>query len=128
MQHSWKDALSQKLTLAQLRLLDDIQDGIVLTRSALQRTNQTKKVYAKSIGDQGLLGGAYDPFCATVARILINAQVQGGKKIQEVFQSLKNKYDISEREALQISQVMADLGYPVRSLIDGEDMIEQFYA
>lgn len=123
-----KDALSQKLTLAQLRLLDDIQEGIVLTKTALQRNTTNKKVYAKSIGDQGLLGGAYDPFCATVARILINAQVQGGKKVQDVFQSLKDKYDISEREALQISQVMADLGYPVRSLVDGQDMIDQFYA
>lgn len=124
------DAKGCKLTMAQLKLLDDIEEGIHVTRAHLERhSNSAKKnVYAKSIGDQGLNHGMYDPFCATIARVLINAQVQGGKKIQDVFQTLKDKYNIDKREEFQISQILLDMGYPVRSLLDGEDMIEQRYA
>lgn len=124
-----RDAKEHKLSLAQLRLLDDIEEGVHYTRAHLERcSNKTKQIYAKSIGDQGLLNGLYDPFCSTIARVLVNAQVQGGKKIQDVFQKLKDKYNIDKREEFQIGQILLDMGYPVRSLLDGEDMIEQRYA
>lgn len=122
------DAKSCKLNLAQLRLLDDIEAGIHETRAHLERHSGKKAVYAKSIGDQGLLNGLYDPFCSTIARVLVNAQVQGGKKIQDVFEKLKEKYNIDKREQFQIGQILLDMGYPCRSLLDGEDMIENRYA
>ena len=123
------DAKECKLTLAQLRLLDDIEEGIHYTRSYLERSKSGKRqIMAGHIGDFALQNGAYDPFCATIARVLINAQVQGGKKIQDVFQKLQEKYGIDKREQFQIGQILLDLGYPVRTLLDGEDMIDQFYA
>lgn len=122
------DAKDCKLSLAQLRLLDDIEAGIHETRAHLERHSGKKAIYAKSIGDQGLLNGLYDPFCSTIARVLVNAQVQGGKKIQEVFEKLKEKYNIDKREEFQIGQILLDMGYPVRALLDGEEMIEQRYA
>lgn len=118
------DAKHQKLTLSQLRLLDDIQEGVKYTQSFLDRPNK-KVIQATRNADRSLF---YDPFCATVARVLINAQVQGGKRVQDVFGALKNKFSINEREGLMISQIMMDMGYPVQSLLDGEDMIAQYYA
>lgn len=118
-----KDAKAQRLSLAELKLLDDIEAGILVTKAELSKP---RKVEAKSRSvDNSIL---YDPFCATVARILVNAQVQGGKKVQEIFSSLKDRYSIDQRESLMISQIMNDLGYPTRSLIDGQDMLEQYYA
>lgn len=122
------DAKYQKLSLAHLELLDSIEEGIQTTKTHLAnagvRTTNGKRVEAR-LGDQAIL---YDPFCATVARILINAQVSGGKKVQDIFGSIKSKYSIDEREELQICQIMGDLGFPIRSLLSGEDMIEQHYA
>lgn len=124
-----QDAEHQKLSIAQLRLLDDIEEGVNYTRAFLSRHNGKREVKAGHIGDSALQNGAYDPFCATVARVLINAQVQGGKKVQDVFAKLKTQYGINKREEFQISQVMLDMGYPVTgSLVDGFDMIEQHYS
>lgn len=118
------DATTATLTIPQLKLLDDIELGIHDTRSALKHSSKT--VQAGRNADKPLI---YDPFCSTIARVLINAQVQGGKKVQDVFANLKKKYSINDREALQVSQIMLDLGYPVRSLLDdGVDMIAQFNA
>jgi hypothetical protein len=123
-----QDSEEQKLSLAQLKLLDDIEEGIHYTRSYLNRSSK-KQVLAGRVGDHAFQNGAYDPFCSTVARVLINAQVQGGKKVQDVFGKLKSQYGINEREQLQIRQIMLDMGYPVQgSLIDGSDMVEQLYA
>lgn len=119
------DCKDQKLSLAHMKLLDDIEEGIGYTRSFLTRKGNKKVVQATRNAENSIF---YDPFCVTVARILINGQVQGGKKVQDLFASMKDKYGINDREALQVSQIMMDMGYPVRSLIDGEDMIEQRYA
>jgi hypothetical protein len=124
-----QDAEHQKLSIAQLRLLDDIEEGVHYTRAFLSRHDGKREIKAGHIGDFALQNGAYDPFCATVARVLINAQVQGGKKIQDVFAKLKTQYGINKREEFQIGQVMLDMGYPVSgSLVDGFDMIEQHYS
>lgn len=124
-----QDAEHQKLSIAQLRLLDDIEEGVHYTRAFLSRHNGKREIKAGHIGDLALQNGAYDPFCATVARVLINAQVQGGKKVQDVFAKLKTQYGINKREEFQISQVMLDMGYPVTgSLVGGFDMIEQHYS
>lgn len=119
------DCSTQQLSIPQLKLLDDIEVGLKETRAALKRPTD-KTVTAKNRFTENSI--YYDPFCATVARVLINAMVQGGKKVQDVFGSLQGQYSIDKREELQISQIMQDMGYPVRSLIDGQDMIEQYYA
>ncbi len=124
-----QDAKHQKLSLAQLELLDSIEEGIHVTKANILKSGSDtvngKRVVEAHRADLGIY---YDPFCCTVARILINAQVAGGKKVQEVFASIKGKYSIDEREQLQICQIMGDLGYPVRSLLEGQDMIQQYYA
>jgi hypothetical protein len=119
------DASEQKLSISELGFLDNIEEGIKLTRAALsQPMSRVAGQQVQARMEQII----YDPFCAAVARILINAQVSGGKKIQDVFAVLKTKYSIDKREELLISQIMMDLGYPCRSLVDGIDCIDQYYA
>lgn len=124
------DGETQKLSLAHLELLDSIEEGLQITKAAIQRASEegTKTVKGSLKAEAGLEAIYYDPFCATIARILINAQVSGGKKVQDVFGVLQNKHKIDDREELMICQIMADMGYPIRSLLNGEDMIEQRYS
>jgi len=119
------DASEQKLSMSDMSFLDNIEEGIQLTRAALSQPMSRVAGQSVQARFEKII---YDPFCAAIARILINAQVSGGKKVQDIFATLKTKYSIDKREELLISQIMMDLGYPVRSLLDGEDMIEQFYA
>ena len=48
-----------------------------------------------------------------IAGIIINSVVSGGKPLEEVYDFLKEKYDLSDREELAIMQVIMDSGYPI---------------
>ena len=52
-------------------------------------------------------------FETAIIRILINSVVSGGKNIEEIYETLKDKYDFSPREELALYQGLADMGYPV---------------
>jgi len=71
-----------------------------------------------------------DPFLKAIVMICINAKVQGGKDIEEIYQQLKKEYNMDAREDLAVLQILTDAGYPIRhSRMGGsEDMIEQYYA
>lgn len=67
------------------------------------------------------------PFVMAIARMCINAKVTNGKDIEDIYQKLHQKYGMNEREKLEVLQVIADMGYPIRSSFMGdEDMIQQF--
>lgn len=53
------------------------------------------------------------PFERAIAGIVINAVVSGGKPLEEVYDFLKEKYDLTDREELAIMQVIMDSGFPI---------------
>lgn len=44
--------------------------------------------------------------------ILINGTVSGGRNMEDLFDKMKKKYAITDRENLAIIQILADMGYP----------------
>ena len=53
------------------------------------------------------------PFERAIAGIVINSVVSGGKPLEEVYDFLKEKYDLTDREELAIMQVIMDSGFPI---------------
>lgn len=52
------------------------------------------------------------PFQRAITGMMINAHVSAGKPMDEVYQALKEKYDITDREELEIIQICMDSGFP----------------
>ena len=53
------------------------------------------------------------PFERAIAGIIINSVVSGGKPLEEVYDFLKEKYSLDDREELAIMQVIMDSGFPI---------------
>lgn len=53
------------------------------------------------------------PFERAISGIIINSVVSGGKPLEEVYDFLKEKYSLDEREELAIMQVIMDSGFPI---------------
>jgi hypothetical protein len=53
------------------------------------------------------------PFERAIAGIIINSVVSGGKPLEEVYDFLKEKYKLTDREELAIMQVIMDSGFPI---------------
>lgn len=51
---------------------------------------------------------------STIARTCLNSMVSAGKDIEDVFDKLAKKYDLTPREELETMQLLADMGYPMR--------------
>lgn len=51
-------------------------------------------------------------FERAIVGAMINGAVSGGRNIEELYKSAKEKYKFSEREELAILQILADFGYP----------------
>lgn len=52
-------------------------------------------------------------FIARLARVLINGTVSAGHSIEDMYDSLKEEYDLTKREEAELQQLVADMGYPV---------------
>lgn len=53
------------------------------------------------------------PFIRSICGILINSVVSAGKPFDKVYDYLCKKYDITEREELEILQTLMDMGQPI---------------
>lgn len=53
------------------------------------------------------------PFIRAITGILINSTVSAGKPFDEVYDYLIEKYEINEREQLEILQTLMDMGQPI---------------
>lgn len=51
---------------------------------------------------------------STLARICINGTVSGGHNLEEMFESLSEKYKLTDREKLELVQLLMDMGYYCR--------------
>ena len=52
------------------------------------------------------------PFQRAIAGALINGVVSGGKNMEELWKVAKEKYELNDRDELEIMQIVADMGYP----------------
>lgn len=53
------------------------------------------------------------PFERAISGIITNAVVSAGKPFEDVFEFLKEKYSLDEREELAIFQILKDMGHPI---------------
>lgn len=63
-------------------------------------------------------------FERAISGILVNAVVSAGHPFEDVYDYLKDKFDITEREELAILQIVMDMGYPIfkdRGIIGGDE-------
>jgi len=51
---------------------------------------------------------------SAIARTCINSMVSAGKDIEDCFDKLATKYDLNDREELELMQLLADMGYAMR--------------
>lgn len=53
------------------------------------------------------------PFERAISGIITNAVVSSGKPFEDVYEFLKKKYSLDEREELAIMQILKDMGHPI---------------
>ena len=53
------------------------------------------------------------PFERAIAGILVNSVVSGGKPFEDVYDHLKDKYKLSDRDELSVMQILMDSGYHI---------------
>ncbi len=51
---------------------------------------------------------------SAIARICINGVVSAGKNLDDLFQRLASKYDLTKREQAEVAWLLTDLGFPLR--------------
>lgn len=67
---------------------------------------------------------AVTPFERAISGMMINAHVSAGKPMDEVYEALKKKYELTDREELAILQICMDSGFPLfkdRGTVSGKD-------
>lgn len=52
-------------------------------------------------------------FISALGRILVNSTVSAGKDMEDTFEKLSKKYDLTEREELELMQLLSDMGFPM---------------
>ena len=96
--------------------LEDMLDSFYAFR---KKKRQLKKRHADSDAEMVKNAGTAEftmivtPFQRAIAGMLVNGNVSGGKNIEELWDKIKEKYSMTEREELEIMQIMADMGYPI---------------
>lgn len=106
-----------------------IQDGVERLQERLDKINskkgkKKKKSTALSSDDsivkeaQKITGikGVYISaplFISCITRILLNGHISAGHDIEDMFKKLVKKYKLTDREKLEVVQLLADMGFPV---------------
>ncbi len=52
-------------------------------------------------------------FISRLARVLINGTVSAGHSLEDMYDDLKEEYDLTKREEAELQQLMADMGYTI---------------
>lgn len=112
------DALSQ----IQESILTDIivlKDHMKKLKSMLPEKAKTRKkaeseeMLAKFAATPNNMVITITPFIRAITGIIINSTVSAGKPFEDVYDYLVEKYEITEREQLEILQVLMDMGQPI---------------
>jgi len=135
---------------------DEIKDGIERLQDRLEKIVNTKYKKNKKKADEednnmlikqaksthvGGIVVSVPLFISTLARLCINGYVSAGHDIEKIFTKLSKEYKLSNREELEMMQLLSDMGYPVRTDLgmlnekeidptspDNVNWAQQFYA
>lgn len=108
-----------KLAEIQDSILSDIlilKDHIKKLKQKLPekiKQSSTENIMTKVAATPNNIVISVTPFIRAITGILINSTVSAGKPFEEVYDYLVEKYEISEREQLEILQVLMDMGQPI---------------
>jgi hypothetical protein len=118
-----KDLIVLKDHLTKLKSgLKDMKKSASIEKEAFEGMEEDiEMVYDRMIENEAMEKKAFSPklrvvvtpFERAISGILINSVVAGGKPFEEVFEFLKKKYDLNERDELSIMQVVMDSGFPI---------------
>lgn len=93
-----------------------VEDGIERLDKELQK--RKKKANKNSeITKEAAVGGfmvTVPLIVSSIARVCINSTISGGKDIEHTFERLAKKYKLTDREKVEVIQLLADMNYPLR--------------
>lgn len=123
-----QDADYAELSEDQIKLIDGIEEGLeeTITQIASYLNNRMEK---KAAFKATKFTYVVTPFLFGIARVMINGKVSQGKKIEELYETLNEKFKLSDREKLELLFLLSDMGYPINSsFVNGIDRLEQYYS
>lgn len=82
-------------------------------RDATKTASTPEEMLVKSASTPNNVVITVTPFIRAITGILVNSVVSAGKPFEEVYDYLCEKYEITEREELEILQVLMDMGQPI---------------
>lgn len=100
-----KDSHSKKASIPDWKS----PSGASVSYEELRRREELRKIAATPNN----LVIAVSPFERAISGMMINAHVSSGHPMEEVYASLKKKYDLTDREELSIMQLCMDSGFHI---------------
>lgn len=118
------------------KMHEQIETGIEKLQNRLEKVRSGKKKKKKADENYGLVKEGQKVFgiqpgvvvmvplfISTLARVLINGSVSAGKDIEHSYEMIVKKYKLSDREKMELIQLVQDMGFPTirdRSLLPDE--------
>jgi ElaB/YqjD/DUF883 family membrane-anchored ribosome-binding protein len=105
-----------------------IEDGIERLQARLEKVKKSPKNRAKKASDENsdlVKEGQKAPgvrgvmvtvplLISSLARICVNGTVSAGHSMEEMYEKLCKKYKLSDREKLELVQLLSDMNYPLK--------------
>lgn len=82
-------------------------------KKAFKSSNEITKEAQKTPGVGGIIV-TVPLLVSSIARTCINSTISGGKDLEHVFKRLAEKYKLSDREKLEVVQLLNDMNFPIR--------------
>lgn len=95
----------------------EIESGIERLKKELQKREKKAGAGGDLKKEGNRVGGimvTVPLIVSTIARICINSTISGGKDIENTFQRLAKKYNLNEREKVEVIQLLQDMNMPIR--------------
>ena len=89
------------------------EEGSQRKRSSDDSDELTKEGSIEKIATTAQIQLVMTPFERAISGILINSVVSAGHPFEDVYDYLKDKFELTPREELAIIQVVMDMGYPI---------------
>jgi hypothetical protein len=112
--------------LLDLKQLENIRIGIIDDIDTLnnhmnylkEQRRKKKKAFDESLeivkeASTATIQLVMTPFERAISGIITNAVISAGKPFEDVYEFLKEKYSLNEREELAIFQILKDMGHPI---------------
>lgn len=99
--------------------LDKLYDRLekVMENKGYKRKKKASEEIAKTAGKATRINGisvTVPLFISGVVRTCLNSMISAGKDVEDCFQELVKKYDMTDREIFEAIQLFSDMGYAIR--------------